>query len=274
MEIIQLTKKVDIDWTNIEISLGVPPVAHLENYSFGFEISPRDFLSFAQQNLKMNDKKGLISALSNAKRAIDCQIDLVILFYGFNYSKFEKANCYSQIKSLINEYEIENQKFSGVPFKLKFITSFGIAPSFLVSKIRELRNKLEHEYKMPSKAEVREAVEVAELFINSTENIITRNFYHSIFFGNNLYIDDSYNKPFFKISYPEDNKDNKILKQKYNEFKITLFKNKETYISKISPKNKKYIFLIKVLLGEFSYLVDVFDIDMERKYFNYKLIQK
>jgi len=273
MEINQLIKKVDIDWTNIEISLGVPPVAHLENYSFNFEISPRDFLRFAQENLRMKDKKGLISALSNAKRAIDCQIDLVILFYGFNYSKFEKVNSYPQVESLINEYENENGKFSGVPFKLRFITSFGIAPSFLVSKIRELRNKLEHEYKMPTKKEAREAVEVAELFINSTENVITRNFYHSIYFGNNLYIDNSYNRPFFKISYPEDDVGNNILEQKYNEFRITLFKNEEKYIAKVLPENEKYIFLIKVLLGEFSYLVNVFNIDMERKYFNCELIR-
>jgi hypothetical protein len=40
----------------------------------------------------------------------------------------------------------------------------------LISKVRNLRNKLEHYYKVPADAEVEEAIEIAELFILSIES--------------------------------------------------------------------------------------------------------
>ena len=43
-----------------------------------FNISPKDFLRFAKEDLKERDERGLINSITNSKRAIDCQIDETI----------------------------------------------------------------------------------------------------------------------------------------------------------------------------------------------------
>jgi len=43
-----------------------------------FEISAKEFLTFAKSDFEDNDEKGLINALSNAKRAISNRMDEMI----------------------------------------------------------------------------------------------------------------------------------------------------------------------------------------------------
>jgi len=44
-----------------------------------------------------------------------------------------------------------------------------MAPSGVISDIRTLRNKTEHEYVVPMEVDVKAAVEIAELFLSATE---------------------------------------------------------------------------------------------------------
>ncbi len=53
------------------------------------------------------------------------------------------------------------------PNLLKLFCALGLAPSFLISEVRNLRNKIEHEYEIPKHEDVIKAIEVADLLINS-----------------------------------------------------------------------------------------------------------
>ena len=123
-----------------------------------FEISPKDFLRFAKEDLKEGNDRGFINSINNSKRAIDCQIDQTIETL---ISKSDNFN--PIINDFLKYFEFE----SNIPIKLKIIHSLNLAPSLLISKSRTLRNKLEHIYKMPNVKEVKEALDVADLFIVS-----------------------------------------------------------------------------------------------------------
>ena len=43
---------------------------------FPFEIHAQHFLDIAEEDLLSNDLRGNINALTNAKRAIDCQVEI------------------------------------------------------------------------------------------------------------------------------------------------------------------------------------------------------
>lgn len=136
--------KIKINWNSFYI------VQDCTSYSnnINFDLTPEDFLNFAKEDYQNLDNKGLVGVLSNSKRAIDCQIDWIISYLGFDYLNFNEKN-YSNIKSLINEFEKTMDYNNTLTFKLRFIQALEIAPTFLISKIRKFRNKLEHEYIIP-----------------------------------------------------------------------------------------------------------------------------
>jgi uncharacterized protein YoxC len=127
-----------------------------------FDIKPKDFIRYAKEDFKQETKKGLVNSITNAKRAIDCQIDTVLKYFGIDFDKIPRES-----EELINKTELLK---SDLPHKLKLIQALKFAPSGLTSKARNLRNKLEHYYQIPSENEIREAIEISELFIMSCES--------------------------------------------------------------------------------------------------------
>ena len=119
-----------------------------------FEISAKEFLSFAKSDFKENDEKGLINALSNAKRAISNRMDEMIKL------------------SFLQKISLKDRW--NVPTKMNKLSEIGIfVPSILQRKITSTRNLLEHEYVRPNNSqEVLDAIEIAELFLASTEKYI------------------------------------------------------------------------------------------------------
>jgi len=119
-----------------------------------FEISAKEFLTYAKSDFKENDEKGLINALSNAKRAISNRMDEMI-----------KLSCL-QKNSSKNRWNI--------PTKMDKLSAIGIfAPGLLQRKITSMRNLLEHEYIKPKDSqEVEDVIDIAELFLKSTEKYI------------------------------------------------------------------------------------------------------
>lgn len=119
-----------------------------------FEISAKDFLIFAKSDFKDNDEKGLINALSNAKRAISNRMDEMI-----KLSFLQK---------------ISSKKRWNIPTKMDKLSVIGIfVPRLLQRKITSKRNLLEHEYIRPKDSqEVEDVIEIAELFLASTEKYI------------------------------------------------------------------------------------------------------
>lgn len=124
-----------------------------------FQICPLDFVNFAKEDLSENTTRGFINAITNAKRAVDCQIDSVYQAIGFSHDKQHEAT-----KAFVEWHE-HNEGSVDAPKKLKFIRALGLAPTVLISKIRLLRNRLEHYYEVPDVNLVKEYVEIAELFI-------------------------------------------------------------------------------------------------------------
>jgi hypothetical protein len=152
-------KKLKLNFTKINV---------VREGGFGinasFEINPSDFLKFAKKDLKQNDERGQINAITNAKRAIDCQTDLVLKLLGIDFDK-ELPNAAKHFINQIGTRQDSNEKYN-----LKLIEALGIAPIGLVSKVRKLRHQLEHYYQIPLHDDAREALELAELYINSTQH--------------------------------------------------------------------------------------------------------
>ena len=92
-----------------------------------FEITPEDFIEFAEEDLKLKDKRSLVNSLGNIKRSIDCRLDSLIYLFGL-YKKTKK----------------ENWPF---PKKMELMSRFEIVAPRILSKINSKRNKLEHEFK-------------------------------------------------------------------------------------------------------------------------------
>lgn len=104
---------------------------------------------------------GYINALTNAKRAIDCQTDKIFQSVGLDPHKFPKI-----------VLDFTKTKVQNTNAKLLFLQSLNFAPTGVISETRTLRNKLEHFYKKPTKKEVSSALELAELFLMATESKI------------------------------------------------------------------------------------------------------
>ena len=119
-----------------------------------FEITASQFRDFAIEDSKMNSIHNRVNALSNVKRAIECRIDE--LLYGV---------CL-HIKS-----ERENWNF---PKKIQVLGDLGILAPPILTKINRKRNQLEHQYVEPSRDDVEDALDVANLFIVYTDRFWIR----------------------------------------------------------------------------------------------------
>jgi hypothetical protein len=131
-------------------------------YSCPFEMKPEDFITFAKADFFSTDAKGLVNALSNAKRAIDCQVDGFLVAIGLDPERLEKQIGKDGIKFLNAGHLV-----TGGPFKFRLLQALGFASPAIISRMRRLRNLLEHEYKKPRKKDVSDAIDVAELFVHA-----------------------------------------------------------------------------------------------------------
>jgi len=122
-----------------------------------FETKARDYLKFAEYDLSNEYNHHNINALSNVKRAIDCQIDTLLFSFGL--------------------LEISKEERWTFPRKIDFLNDAGIISPRILKKINRKRNVLEHEYRNPLTAEVEDAVDVAILFMEYTEKFLVNALY-------------------------------------------------------------------------------------------------
>lgn len=107
--------------------------------------------------------RGLTNALSNAKRAIDCQADSFITCLGLDPEDLAK-----QLGHIgLGEFKQNTDAQGDSALKFRFIASLGVATPAIISRMRKLRNILEHEYRRPRRRDVCDAIDVAELFIQA-----------------------------------------------------------------------------------------------------------
>jgi hypothetical protein len=104
------------------------------------EIEPEDFLAFAEKDLSSQDIRALTNALSNAKRAIDAQVAKILKLLRIRSEAVKKG-------------------------KLDFLNDIGIVAPRIIRKIRGQRDLLEHEFKIPTRSQVEDAIDVASLFL-------------------------------------------------------------------------------------------------------------
>ena len=155
----ELAKKAKINWTRVVL---VSAPGNWLGTDVSFDISPKEFLNFAKSDIASNNKKGLVNGLTNAKRSIDCEADLFVNAIGLCHSEPFPSNVTSFIKY---------SETSGAGNRnLRLVEALGVAPSSLINRYRTLRNKLEHFYKIPEETDVKDSIELAELFINAVDN--------------------------------------------------------------------------------------------------------
>ncbi|WP_298769169.1 hypothetical protein [uncultured Shewanella sp.] len=154
-ELFEISK---VDFTNLAIGY------HDNiNFEYAFPVSPDTYLKYAKSDLKNGDDKSLINALSNAKRSIDCLVESTLKSLNIDSSSTDP-----NLINFCNEVLDESQQRI-VPKSLKVFCALGLAPSILVSEVRALRNKVEHEYVVPSLSDVTKAIEVADLLLNNVK---------------------------------------------------------------------------------------------------------
>jgi hypothetical protein len=110
-------------------------------------VSAATFLDWARKGLREDDLYGFSNAVSYAKRAVCCRIDLLI--------RYNHLVPYSR-----KEY----------PQKILALKDIGIdIPNLVYELVIGSRNKMEHDYRSPDKTEARHAVEIADLCVRALE---------------------------------------------------------------------------------------------------------
>ena len=136
-------RSIEYDWNNCVIE----PDSGEQLFDIDpekFEIPPKTFLEFAKADIKNEGIRGQINALSNVKRSIECQMDIIL------YSL---------------KIPFENKNF---PQKLEILENIGISSPGILQRINRIRVDLEHFYKSPKPANVIDAIDVAHLFLDAT----------------------------------------------------------------------------------------------------------
>jgi hypothetical protein len=143
--------KLSLDYLNLFLE-GELDSSGSETINTYFDITPSKFLKYAEYDLAAKYDHYLVNSLSNTKRAIDCQLDSLLIAFGLS----------------------ERAKRWRFPEKINYLNSIGIISPRILNKINKKRNLLEHEYKNPNEEEVEDALDVALLFVNYTSKYILR----------------------------------------------------------------------------------------------------
>ena len=110
-----------------------------------YEISAEGFLGFAERAIDTGTTEGLVNAVANLKRALDCGMDAF----------FESIN-------LRGVFAKNNLKFEK---KTQFMADIGLFPIRSINKLNLIRNKMEHEYRKPEISDLHTYYELVWSFI-------------------------------------------------------------------------------------------------------------
>lgn len=122
-----------------------------------FEKNASQFLAFAKEDIEDDSEKGRANALNNANKAIACRID-----------EFLK----------LSNFDDFSHRWNSPLDKMLVLQTFGVPiPDMLKRLIRRPRNRLEHKYEIPKeRQEVKDAVELAELFLEASDQYVERGY--------------------------------------------------------------------------------------------------
>jgi hypothetical protein len=155
-----------------------------------FDISPQDFIKFAELDLSNDYEHNIINALSNSKRALDCQLDTLLVAFAY--------------------YKKSQRDFWSFPKKITLISELGILAPRVLHKVNKQRNLLEHQFIKPLKGSVEDFLDIAMLFIASTDRyslkFITQLSFYNEVSKKHYILKNEYAKELFEITIKEDNK--------------------------------------------------------------------
>lgn len=114
------------------------------------KVSPRDFLSWAEKDLKSSDERGRGNALSNIKKALHARVDEII---GKTHLRFS------------SDWKPHQFTTAG---KLAVIRDLGIKHGAIVHLITTIRNEYEHGYIVPPLDVVKAYLGTCELWLENT----------------------------------------------------------------------------------------------------------
>lgn len=109
-------------------------------------VTPKEYLAYADRDLLNTDARGLVNALSNAKRAINCQITSLLTVLGL-------------------------QSSGDLQTKLQRFEEIGILASRVSKKITRLERLLDNQFSKPSLEDTEDAIDIATLFVEATDKI-------------------------------------------------------------------------------------------------------
>ena len=141
----------------VEICLGVSDyyerdMEDVSSLGIGNKISSKEFLEFVREDLKQVNKRGLVNAYGNLKRAMHQQIDKLL-----DHFELQKTR------------KVREMSF---PKKFNLIKKLGFVSPSSFQNINKSRNLLEHEYLLPDKNEVIFGVDLVELYIEHTNKVM------------------------------------------------------------------------------------------------------
>lgn len=116
-------------------------------------ISPTDFLTWANEDIRGGNPKNIANALSNSKRAIHARIDEILYALRIQYAKDWPPNPQAS-------------------HKLKAIKQLNIPGTSNVALLTKRRNDLEHSYLLPSLEQVRADVEIADMWLAESKSYL------------------------------------------------------------------------------------------------------
>ncbi len=119
-------------------------------YPDAFKLYPEIYLLSAEKDLNEKSSHGDLNSVFNSKKAVHCQIDMILWNLGF--FEFHKSN---------------------FPRKLQILDDCGVIAPGILSKLNHIRNFLEHEYQDVERKDAQELYDIALLFEKATNN------YHS-----------------------------------------------------------------------------------------------
>jgi len=135
---------------------------HIDEYaslggSYGYVSSKKDvhpftYLDFAKEDMEEEgSRRALINAVGNAKRAFHFQVDLISKSFGWE--------------------QLNGKRNSNFSEKLDFLAQCGVVSPNILRKLNRVRNKVEHDYVVPTQDEVEDYIDVVELFLLATKTV-------------------------------------------------------------------------------------------------------
>jgi hypothetical protein len=113
-----------------------------------YQLTPYDYLEFAQSELDRDTTAARINCVSHIKRAVECELDTLLHLLGAGSPK------------------------RNFPSKMEFVRGAFLISNRSLDALNRLRNKVEHEYDDPDTSDLSLYFDLAEAFVLAIEGYI------------------------------------------------------------------------------------------------------